>query len=73
MGAPWCHNSSYSGCRSGCSDLICSEHSIQSKHDDSLSPDYVPSLFRYLESPAERMAAQDLTKYKRNTAKKRKK
>ena len=53
---------------------ICSAHFISgAKRDNPLSPDFVPTVFAHVESPVKRKATQDLARYKRSTAAKKRK
>ncbi len=48
---------------------ICSAHFVGGlKSNDSLSPAYIPSIFVHVESPAKRKAQQDVVRYERNKA-----
>ena len=46
---------------------------LRSKSDDPLSPSYVPTMFSYVESLVKRKGAQDLVRYERGTATKKRK
>ncbi|XP_070410399.1 uncharacterized protein [Nothobranchius furzeri] len=53
---------------------ICSEHFLQGqKSDNPLSPNYVPSVFAHIKSPAKRRALGSLKKYEARQAMKKKK
>ena len=43
------------------------------KRDDPLSPDFVPTVFAHVESPVKSKATQDLARYERSTAAKKRK
>ena len=53
---------------------ICSAHFISgAKRDYPLFPDFVPTVFVHVESPVKRKATQDLARYERSTAAKKRK
>ena len=53
---------------------ICSAHFVSGKlSTDPLSPDYVPTLFSFTESPVKRKCGRDLIRYERLSASKRRK
>ena len=53
---------------------ICSAYFISgAKSDDPLSPSYVSTVFSYVESLVKRKGAQDLARYERGTASKKRK
>ena len=53
---------------------ICSAHFISgAKSDDPLSPIHVPTVFSYVESLVKRKGAQNLARYERGTAAKKRK
>ncbi len=48
---------------------ICSAHFVGGlKSNDPLSPAYIPSMFVHVESPVKRKAEQDMVRYERNKA-----
>ena len=49
-------------------DRLCSQHFVSgAKSDDPLSPDYVPTIFRFMKSPKKRKQSRALLAYERRT------